>query len=135
MKTDSGTCCAKFFCRLEWCIQAKRTEASKRMPPSRWELAKAALMEGDVRDAMGYFESHLESHPYDCAAINDLGFCDAIGNVNQAAILFDRAYQLDSTFLPGISNHAKTLADRKRSQGGLSLIHGQGAKSRQRYCR
>ncbi len=119
-----------FSAVLNGVFKRNEAEASKENASKSLELAKAALMEGDVRDAMGYFESYLESHPYDCAAINDLGFCyDAIGNVNQAAILFDRAYQLDSTFLPGISNHAKTLVDRKRSQEALSLIRMVKAQS------
>lgn len=119
-----------FSAVLHGVFKRNEAEASKENASKSLQLAKAALMEGDVRVAMGYFESYLEFHPYDCAAINDLGFCyDAIGNVNQAAILFDRAYQLDSTFLPGISNHAKTLVDRKRSQEALSLIRMVKAQS------
>lgn len=108
---------------LNGVFKRNESQANKDNAEKSLQLAQAALLNGDTRDAILHYESYLESHPYDFEAINDLGCCyDVIGDKNQAAILFDRAYQLDSTFLPGISNHAKTLADRQRSEEALSLI-------------
>ncbi len=93
-------------------------------------LAEAALKRGDARDAIAHFESYLEFQPHDCTAINDLGYCyGVIGDHGQAAKLFDRVYQLGSSSLPGLSTHAKTFVDQRRSEEALALIRMVKAQS------
>lgn len=108
---------------LRGLLDHKNTEADKLQAKNELQLANAALLSGGVRQAISHYEAYLEQQPHDCEAINDLGYCyGVIGDNAQAASLFDRAYQLDSSFLPGLGNHAKTLADQQRSEEALGLI-------------
>lgn len=115
---------------LRGLLDRKDTEADKRQAENELRLADAALLSGDVRNAVSHYEAYLEQRPHDCEAINNLGYCyGSIGDNAQAARLFDRVYQLDSSFLPGLGNHAKTLADLQRSEEALELIRQVKAQS------
>lgn len=108
---------------LRGLLDHKDAEADKRQAESLQQSADAALLSGDVRNAVSLYEAYLAQQPHDCEAINNLGYCyGVIGDNAQAARLFDRVYQLDSSFLPGLGNHAKTLADLQRSEEALELI-------------
>ena len=81
---------------LRGLLDRKDSEADKRQAEQELQSANAALLSGDVRQAIGHYEAYLEQQPHDCEAINDLGYCyGVIGDNAQAARLFDRAYQLD----------------------------------------
>ena len=115
---------------LSGIFQRNDTGISKENAEESIRLARAALERGDAREAVEHFECYLKFQPYDCEAINDLGYCyGVIGDNAQAVRLFDRAYQLDSSYLPGLSNHAKTFVDQQRSEEALGLIRMVKAQS------
>lgn len=104
-------------------LDSKDAKASKMKAQSAFNSANAAMLRGDVRKAIIDYEAYLEYKPHDCEAINDLGYCyGVIGDNAKAAILFDRAYRLDSSYLPSLGNYAKTLVDQQRSARALDLI-------------
>lgn len=115
---------------LSGLLKRNDAEAGKREAEESIRLARAALERGDAREAVEHFECYLKFQPYDCEAINDLGYCyGVIGDNERAVRLFDRAYQLDSSCLPGLSNHAKTFVDQQRSEEALGLIRMVKAQS------
>lgn len=99
------------------------TEALKQQALVSLAAAHEALRNNDVRTAIANFKAYLDKEPHDHEAINDLGYCyGRIGDSAESARLFDQAYALNSTYLPGVTNHAKTLADRQHSEEALPLL-------------
>ena len=104
-------------------FRRENTEILKQQAQASIKAAHQALGANDVRSAISHFRAYLESEPHDHEAINDLGYCYAkIGDTTESARLFDQAYALNSTYLPGVTNHAKILADRQRSEEALPLL-------------
>ena len=76
----------------------------------------------DNRTAIKAYRKYLETAPTDVMALNGLGACLAdIGDLAQAAAMFELAYSLDDTFVPVMVNHAKLLNDQHR--GGEALTY------------
>jgi len=78
---------------------------------------------GDARAAALVYEDVLEADPHNVEAITNLGVCLAsLGDNARAEELFERAYLLDDTYLPGVLNHARLLVDRRKSSEALSFF-------------
>lgn len=78
---------------------------------------------GDSHAAVVAFRAYLELDPQNVQALNDLGGCLAdIGNMAEATAAFELAYALDDTYIPVVTNHAKVLIDRRRSQEALPFL-------------
>ena len=51
---------------LNGVFKRNESQANKDNAEKSLQLAQAALLNGDTRDAILHYESYLESHPYRC---------------------------------------------------------------------
>ncbi|WP_374317899.1 hypothetical protein [Aquabacterium sp.] len=89
----------------------------------RLEKAEALMAEGDFRGAAEVYKGYLEEHPDHVGALNNYGA--ALGNMGDqagAVAQFEKAYTLDDTYLPTLTNYAGSLADRKKSDEAERLL-------------
>jgi predicted O-linked N-acetylglucosamine transferase (SPINDLY family) len=87
------------------------------------ERAQQMMQAGDVRGAIRAYREYLLYDPSNVRVLNDLGACLAeIGDVAQAASVFELAYSLDDTFIPAMVNHAKLLHDHNKSEEALEFL-------------
>ena len=93
---------------------------------TREELLREAAdkrRQGDLQGTIKALRRYLELEPYDVAILNDLGSCLVdTGDLQQAGTVFELAYSLDDTFLAGMVNRAKLLADQSRSAEAMPYL-------------
>lgn len=78
---------------------------------------------GDVRAAMLVYQDALEHDPQNVEFLTNLGVCLAsIGDDAGASELFERAYTLDDSYLPGVLNHARLLVDKRKSVEAMPFL-------------
>lgn len=78
---------------------------------------------GDVRAAMLVYQDALEHDPRNVEFLTNLGVCLAsIGDEAGASELFERAYTLDDSYLPGVLNHARLLVDKRKSVEAMPFL-------------
>lgn len=78
---------------------------------------------GDVRAAMLVYQDALEHDPQNVELLTNLGVCLAsLGDDGRASELFERAYMLDDTYLPGVLNHARLFVDQRKSVEAMPFL-------------
>ncbi|WPB56867.1 hypothetical protein [Xylophilus sp. GOD-11R] len=111
---------SKFFREF---VKAKKKSNTSDVLPELIEQAYVAMSAGELRKAADFFKKILEIDPYHVRSLNDLGVCHAdMGDLPEAARLFEFAYSLDDTYIAAVVNHAKMLNDQRRSDEALEHL-------------
>lgn len=78
---------------------------------------------GKLHEAIELYRECLEIDQFDVDVLNALGAClDDIGDDEAAREYFELVYSLDDTYIAGVVNYAKKLADKKESARALELL-------------
>ncbi len=78
---------------------------------------------GKLHEAIELYRECIEIDRFDVDVLNALGAClDDIGDDEAAREHFELVYSLDDTYIAGVVNYAKKLADKKESARALELL-------------
>ena len=82
------------------------------------------LMEsGDLHAAVAAYKEHLKLDPDNVGVLNNLGVCLVdIGNEAEANAVFELAYSMDDSYIPGIVNHARMHVEQGRGIEALPFL-------------
>ncbi len=85
--------------------------------------ADAYYNKGKLHEAIDLYRQCLERDRFNVELLNSLGAClDDIGDDDGGRQYFELAYSIDDTYLPGVVNYAKKLADKKETERALELL-------------
>lgn len=80
-----------------------------------FDNAASFSLKGDQRSAILAYRAHLDRHPLDVDAMNNLGCClDDTGDREGAAVLFEKAFLIDDSNPAVVINYAKSFVDKQR---------------------
>lgn len=78
---------------------------------------------GKLHEAIEIYRECVEHDKYNVDVLNSLGVClDDVGDEDGAQECFEIAYSIDDTYIAGVVNYAKNLADKKETARSLALL-------------
>lgn len=104
-----------------------RRDKSSRGRASELQTLKAEANDlralGRLHEAIKLYQECLEIDQFNVDVLNSLGAClDDIGDDEAGTECFELAYSIDDTYIAGVVNYAKKLADKKNSARALELL-------------
>lgn len=104
-----------------------RRKKSSRVRVSELQTMKAEANDlralGKLHEAIKLYREYLEVDKFDVDVLNALGAClDDIGDDDGGRECFELVYSLDDTYISGVVNYAKKLADKKESARAMELL-------------